>query len=122
MKRSLGTGLALAVLFVGTTALASGHSGGHSSSGYHMVSGYTRSNGTYVAPHYQTNPNATRNDNWSTRGNVNPFTGTLGTKPGDGGYYVPSPSSSYGAPRYSAPVTGAPNPALLDDSFPSRPK
>ena len=39
------------------------------------VRGYTRSDGTYVAPHYRSSPNATRNDNWTTRGNVNPYTG-----------------------------------------------
>src|SRR5436190_11818592 len=50
----------------------------------HYVSGYTRKDGTYVAPHYQTNPNSTRNDNYSTRGNVNPYTGQSGTKPRDG--------------------------------------
>jgi hypothetical protein len=44
------------------------------------VHGYTRKNGTYVMPHYQTAPNATRLDNWSTKGNVNPYTGTVGTK------------------------------------------
>lgn len=62
------------------------HSSSHSSSstpGYHEVRGYTKRDGTYVAPHYQTNPNGTRNDNWSTRGNVNPFTGEPGTKPRD---------------------------------------
>jgi len=44
------------------------------------VKGYYRKNGTYVAPHYQTNPNGTKLDNWSTKGNVNPFTGKPGTK------------------------------------------
>ena len=44
------------------------------------VRGYTTSRGTYVAPHYRTSPNSTRIDNWSTRGNVNPFTGKSGTK------------------------------------------
>ena len=44
------------------------------------VRGYTRSDGTYVAPHYRSSPNSTRNDNWSTRGNINPHTGRLGTK------------------------------------------
>jgi hypothetical protein len=44
------------------------------------VHGYTRKNGTYVMPHYQTAPNATRLDNWSTKGNVNPYTGKAGTK------------------------------------------
>lgn len=49
----------------------------------HLVSGYTRANGTYVAPHYQTDPNGTRNDNFSTRGNINPHTGEVGDKPRD---------------------------------------
>ena len=44
------------------------------------VRGYTTSKGNYVAPHYRTSPNNTRIDNWSTRGNVNPFTGKSGTK------------------------------------------
>ena len=56
------------------------------------VRGYTRSDGTYVAPHYRSNPNSSRSDNWSTRGNVNPYTGERGTK--DPGY-----GSSYGSPR-----------------------
>ncbi len=48
--------------------------------GYHYDNGYTRQNGTYVEPHYQTNPDSSRPDNWSSQGNVNPFTGQLGTK------------------------------------------
>lgn len=43
--------------------------------GYHRVGGYTTKRGAYVAPHYQTRANRTKLDNWSTRGNVNPFTG-----------------------------------------------
>ena len=43
-----------------------GHGGGDApGTGYHTVSGYVTKNGTYVAPHYQTNPNGTKNDNWS---------------------------------------------------------
>jgi hypothetical protein len=45
----------------------------------HSVRGYTRKDGTYVAPHRATNPNRTKADNWSTRGNVNPYTGKEGT-------------------------------------------
>lgn len=41
---------------------------------------YRRSTGTYIAPHYRSNPNHTRFDNWSTRGNYNPFTGSRGYK------------------------------------------
>ena len=41
--------------------------------------GYYRNNGTYVQPHYATRPNNTLMDNYSTRGNVNPYTGKAGT-------------------------------------------
>lgn len=44
------------------------------------VRGYMKSNGTYVMPHYQTAPNATKLDNWSSKPNVNPYTGQQGTK------------------------------------------
>lgn len=44
------------------------------------VNGYYRSNGTYVQPHYRTDPNNTRLDNYSTKGNYNPYTGKYGTK------------------------------------------
>jgi hypothetical protein len=44
------------------------------------VSGYTRSNGTYVSGHYRSSPNHTKSDNFSTYGNVNPYTGKVGTK------------------------------------------
>jgi hypothetical protein len=67
---------------------------------YTYVSGYTKSNGTYVEGHYRTLPNSTRDDNWSTIGNVNPFTGIAGTKPGDS-YY----SNSYNYSTTSYPTT-----------------
>ncbi|WP_200859533.1 hypothetical protein [Bdellovibrio bacteriovorus] len=44
------------------------------------VNGYYRKNGTYVQPHYRSDTNSTRSDNWSTKGNVNPYTGAYGTK------------------------------------------
>ena len=40
---------------------------------------YKPSTGTYVAPHYKTSPNRTKLDNYSTKGNRNPFTGKRGT-------------------------------------------
>lgn len=49
-------------------------------SAYVRVRGYTRNSGTYVAPHYRSNSNFTRYDNWSTRGNVNPYTGRRGSR------------------------------------------
>lgn len=87
MKKSL---ILVAALSLCTFAIAKGgggHSGSHhaSSAGSthgssHSVSGYNRKDGTYVAPSHATNPNGTRSDNWSTRGNVNPHTGKEGTK------------------------------------------
>lgn len=44
----------------------------------HGVSGYTRSNGTYVQPYTATDPNSTQRDNSGTSGNYNPNTGTFG--------------------------------------------
>jgi heat shock protein HslJ len=55
-------------------------SGTGSNSSSHRVSGYTKKDGTYVAPHQQTNPNSTQQDNYSAKGNINPYTGTVGTK------------------------------------------
>ena len=34
----------------------------------------------YVAPYFRTSPNRYKIDNWSTKGNVNPFTGKKGYK------------------------------------------
>lgn len=44
------------------------------------VKGYTKKNGTYVAPHTRTAPNKTKSDNYSTKGNYNPNTGKKGKK------------------------------------------
>lgn len=49
-----------------------------SNSESHSVSGYTRSNGTYVQPHQATNPNNTQRDNYGTSGNYNPYNGHTG--------------------------------------------
>lgn len=45
------------------------------------VQGYTRKDGTYVQPHYRSAPDSSRNNNWSTQGNTNPYTGQAGTQP-----------------------------------------
>jgi hypothetical protein len=60
------------------------------------VGGYTRSNGTYVAPHYRSSPNGTTSDNWSASGNYNPYTGVQGSKSYDPAYPSYSGSSGYG--------------------------
>ncbi len=41
---------------------------------------YKPSTGTYVAPHYRSSPNSSRYDNYSTKGNSNPYTGKKGSK------------------------------------------
>ncbi len=56
---------------------------------------YTRDNGTEVDGYYRTSPNSTPTDNYSYRGNENPYTGEIGTKqPNEDAY---SRGSDYGA-------------------------
>ena len=44
------------------------------------VKGYYKpSTSRYVAPHYKTTPNRTKFDNFSTKGNYNPYSGKRGT-------------------------------------------
>ncbi|MHB1001856.1 MAG: hypothetical protein ACYC27_21665 [Armatimonadota bacterium] len=66
------------------------------------VKGYTRKDGTYVAPHYRSAPDGNFSNNWSTKGNVNPYTGKEGTK------VTPPPTQSY--PSYVPPITYSPVP------------
>jgi len=82
------------------------------------VRGYYRSNGTYVAPHYRSNPDGNFYNNWSTYPNVNPYTGKVGTKltpsysnytssyrsyytPSYRSYYTPSSYYNYYTPSYN---------------------
>lgn len=44
------------------------------------VKGYTKKDGTYVAPHTRSSPNSTQRDNYGTKGNYNPSTGKSGTQ------------------------------------------
>jgi hypothetical protein len=44
------------------------------------VTPYTKRDGTYVGPHRRTPPDSSKQNNWSTKGNVNPDTGKPGTK------------------------------------------
>lgn len=55
--------------------------------------GYTRTDGTYVTGHMKTNSNGTNLDNFSTSNNLNPYTGTTGTRARD---YSPR-ANNYGA-------------------------
>lgn len=82
--------------------------------GYHKVTGYYRSNGTYVKPHYRTNPNKTINDNWSTAPNINPFTGKVGTIAPDISQY--NSNSSYNS-LYQSNSTLTPSSSPLDNAY-----
>lgn len=59
------------------------------------VSGYYRNNGVYVQPHHQTAQDGNLYNNYTTRGNINPYTGEPGT-------VEPFPTSQQ---RYNAPRT-----------------
>jgi len=76
MKRVLLT----AVMMLATVGAHAQSYGIGSNSSTHTTSGYTKSNGTYVAPYVATNPNNTQRDNFGTRGNYNPYTGMTGTR------------------------------------------
>lgn len=92
MKKALLSGLALVLIGGSAWAQVS-------------VSGYTRKDGTYVAPHVRSSPNSTAADNYSTKGNVNPYTGAPGTK-------NPEPTTSLAVP-YVAQTSPAPLTATL---------
>lgn len=77
-----------AALLCCTPAFAHSHSSGYHASrssraGAVHVHGYTTRSGRYVQPHMRTAPDHTRRNNWSSRGNVNPYTGKVGTKDPD---------------------------------------
>lgn len=67
------------------------------------VNGYFRSDGTYVQPHFRSDPDGNFYNNYSTYPNINPYTGKQGTKrypdynygSGYSGYTVPDYSSDY---------------------------
>lgn len=71
---------AVSILFLSSTA-----------SSDESVNGYYRRDGTYVQPHMRSSPNSNTMDNWSTRGNTNPYTGTTGSN----SYNQYQPSSIY---------------------------
>lgn len=72
--------VAIFLALLATPAFAQYGGGWGTNPNTHQTQGYIRNNGTVVSPHIQTNPNSTRNDNLSTYGNVNPYTGQTGTR------------------------------------------
>ena len=68
-----------AAAFLASAPVAYAKDSSKSSSGSHAVKGYTTKEGTKVAPHKQTNPDHNTKNNYTTKGNVNPGTGKVGT-------------------------------------------
>jgi len=82
----------LCVLFIAFIAIEVEGKGGDVA-----VRGHVRRDGTYVSPHKRSAPDAVFSNNWSTKGNYNPYTGKPGYKtqpnnsqPGNR-FYTPSP-------------------------------
>ncbi|WP_211219513.1 hypothetical protein [Desulfovibrio aminophilus] len=84
--------LCLAITLLATSVFAGGKV---------HVNGYYRKDGTYVQPHMRSAPDGNPYNNWSTKGNVNPYTGQPGYKDPypNSGY---GPSNSYGSPYGSS--------------------
>lgn len=59
------------------------------------VNGYTRKDGTYVPGHYRSAPDGSKANNWSTKGNTNPYTGKEGTRTYGGQYGGSNTYNSY---------------------------
>jgi hypothetical protein len=64
----------------GAQAQTYGTYGTGSNPNSHPVQDHTNGNGTYVQPYVATNPNGTQRDSYSATGNVNPYTGAVGTR------------------------------------------
>lgn len=62
------------------------------------VSGYYRSNGTYVQPYMRSSPDNSVYNNYTYEGNLNPYTGRVGAN-NYGNYDLSNGSSLYGGSR-----------------------
>jgi hypothetical protein len=72
------------------------------------VRGYTRANGTYVAPYFRTHPDQNFYNNYSTYPNINPYSGQMGTRLTPP-YSPRTTFPSYHSPSYSIPSYRAPS-------------
>ena len=65
------------------------------------INGYTRKDGTYVAPHYRSDPDGNPYNNYSYPGNVNPYTGKRATGNPDSYLERSNQSNSWNSHRSS---------------------
>jgi hypothetical protein len=85
---------------------SSSHSSSKSSSSGSSVhvQGHTTKDGKYVPPHERSKPDGNFSNNWSTKGNVNPFTGKEGTRvTPPSGHSGTASSASSPSPRLTTP-------------------
>ena len=78
LEMNLKSATTLLVL-IATTGLA-GTAPNAWAGGSHSTKGYVKKDGSYVAPSGAKNPNNTKADNYSSKGNLNPYSGKDGTK------------------------------------------
>jgi hypothetical protein len=72
---------AVAVFLFSVAAEAKGGGkGGGPKSGPVNVRPYTKKDGTHVDRHHRSAPDGSKTNNWTSKGNVNPYTGKTGTK------------------------------------------
>lgn len=85
------------------------------------VKGYYRKDGTYVKPHYRSNPDGNPYNNWSYPGNVNPYTEKVATGNPDTylkNYYNNySNSYSYSSYRYPSSTYSAPSNNSFNNNY-----
>ena len=110
-----------AVLAVGVSVInfaTPAHGRGGSGGAVH-VRGFIRKDGTYVAPHDRSAPDGNFQNNWSTKGNINPYTGEEGTHvtppvPGAGsGTHRAAPAVVAIPPAHTATAKPLPPPVTL---------
>lgn len=91
MTKAQAFSTCFAMILAATCSMAEargGHVGRSSGSkaspgGSHAIRGHIKKNGAYVAPTRAKNPNGTKRDNYSSKGNINPATGKEGTRDPD---------------------------------------
>lgn len=95
MQRAIAYFVFAGFLITPVFARSSSDSSHSYSGGAVHVRGYFRNNGTYVQPHYRSAPDHNVWNNWSTKGNINSYTGAVGT-------HDPLISGHYGYANMSA--------------------
>ena len=97
---------------------------GQTNQNHVSVKGYFRSNGTYVKPYFRTAPNHTNRDNFSTQGNVNPYSGKPGWIEPDSKYntlyysnYTYSPSAINSTSTATSPITKYDDRLYVEDEY-----